>query len=404
MANPFKKAVKTECKLRLAIIGPSGSGKTYTSLRMARALGKRIAFIDTERKSASKYANEFDFDVLELEPPYHPERYMEFVQIAQREGYDVCIIDSLSHMWTGQGGILEIVDEEARKSKSGNTFNAWKKGTPLYNKMIDCFLGSTMHIIGTMRSKSEYVVEQNANGKSTPKKVGTAAIQRDGFEYEFDIIMEMNQENEGNITKTRCSPINGKLITRPGEEFAGVIKAWLEDGAPEPAPKAAPSPEFMQALKAVGAVAMEALAEFNDDGQPNKFATVAAIRATLADWHTEDPTCCGLDEKGVPALNACSLEQLSNLMQRFQGILNASKSAAQDRVAKQQAEIERQESAAKPAGKSRQAKAPKVEPAQEGLPFGATPEAVGQSDPWGEDDEGRWSSDGEVEREPVEMG
>lgn len=339
MASMFKKAVKTACKLRLAIPGPSGAGKTYTSLLLAKVLGKKIAVIDTERGSASKYAHEFDFDVLELEPPYHPERFMAAIKAAEAEGYDVCIVDSLSHAWNGQGGILEIVDEEARKSPSGNTFNAWKKGTPLYNKFVDCLLGCRMHLIGTMRSKSEYVVEQNAKGKSSPKKVGTAPVQRDGFEYEFDIIMEMNLENEGNITKTRCSAINGRLISKPGEDLAGIIKSWLEDGAPEPPVKVPPSPELLQAIKTTGALAMEAMAEYDEEGNLSKFATVANIRATLADWYAEDPACCGLDNAGVPALNACSIAQLLELSKRFAKIMEASKSSP-DVVAEQQAEAE----------------------------------------------------------------
>jgi len=401
MASMFKKAVKTACKLRLAIPGPSGSGKTYTSLKLAKTLGKKIAVIDTERGSASKYAHEFDFDVLELEPPFHPERFMAAIKDAEAEGYEVCIVDSLSHAWNGQGGILEIVDEEARKSQSGNTFNAWKKGTPLYNKFVDCLLGCRMHLIGTMRSKSEYVVEQNAKGKSAPKKVGTAPVQRDGFEYEFDIIMEMNLENEGNITKTRCSAINGRLISKPGEDLATTIKAWLEDGAPEPVAPAAPSPELKALGTKVAQAAMHVLKTYREDGDklvPDQPATIAAIRSTLMEWHAEDPTCCGLDASGKPALNACSLEQLKALDKRFEklGHINgAYKVENLESPPKQKAEPE-QRSQKEQAGLF----------AQDDPPFGATPEAVGQSDPWGDDD-GNWEhGQGEVpnEYEPVEQG
>lgn len=393
MASLFKKAVKTACRLRLAIPGPSGSGKTYTSLRLAKVLGKKIAVIDTERGSASKYAHEFDFDVLELEPPYHPDRFMAAIKAAEAEGYDVCIVDSLSHAWNGQGGILEIVDEEARKTNSGSTFNAWKKGTPLYNKFVDCLLGCRMHLIGTMRSKSEYVVEQNAKGKSAPKKVGTAPVQRDGFEYEFDIIMEMNLENEGNVTKTRCSEINGKLVTRPGEDLAKVIKAWLEDGAPEPQAPAAPSPELKALGNKVATTAMHVLKVYKDDLTPDQPATIAAIKATLAEWHAEDPTCCGLGSDGKPALNACSEDQLKGLEKRFEALGYANGAY----------KVENLEPTPEPKPEPKKAQARKAaakETVDNSPPFGSTPEAVGQSDPWGEDDEGRWSTygDGEIER------
>lgn len=316
MANGFKKAVKHEAKLRLAIAGPSGSGKTYTALRIAQGLGKKIALIDTERKSASKYADEFDFDVLDIEPPYHPERFQEAIALAESLGYDVCIVDSLSHAWNGPGGILSIVDEEARKSKSGNSFTAWKKGTPIQDKFVDCLTRAGMHLIGTMRSKTEYILEQGSGGKTTPKKIGTAPIQRDGFEYEFDVIMEMNADNEGHVTKSRCSDINGRLIEKPGEELAATLQNWLH-GAP--APKVQPDTKAIgQAVAAAAMFACQVDVEVGGKLVPDKAATVASIKATLAQWHAEDPACCSLDAQGKPALNACTYEQLQALGARFE--------------------------------------------------------------------------------------
>src|SRR5689334_20811772 len=133
----FQKAVKQEAKLRLAIAGPSGSGKTYTSLAIAANLGSKIALVDTEHGSASKYADVFQFDVMEMEPPFSPNRFSGAIREAQGAGYDVIILDSLSHMWNGTGGLLEEVDKIARAKYQNNSFAAWKDATPIYNAFVD---------------------------------------------------------------------------------------------------------------------------------------------------------------------------------------------------------------------------------------------------------------------------
>lgn len=230
----FKKAVKHESKLRLAIYGPSGSGKTYTSLRIAASLGGPVAVIDTERGSASKYADQFEFDVLNMDAPYHPDNFIRAIQAAEQAGYQVLIVDSLSHVWNGPGGILEIVDEEARKLK-GNSYVAWAKGTPLHNRLIDAMTRARLHIIGTMRSKTEYVLETNERGKTTPRKVGTAPVQRDGMEYEFDVALDMTPDNDAIVQKTRCPALTGRVFNKPGEDVADILKEWLH-GEPVPIP------------------------------------------------------------------------------------------------------------------------------------------------------------------------
>src|SRR5574343_276063 len=190
----FHTAVKAESKLRLAISGPSGSGKTYTSLAIASALanGKSIALIDTEHGSASKYADTFRFDVAEMHPPFHPEKFMQAIAEAQNAGYAVVIIDSISHAWAGSGGVLDIVDEAAKRSKSGNSYMAWNEGTPIQNHLIDAIVQSGIHVIATMRSKTDYILVDNGNGRQAPKKVGMAPVQRDQFGYEFDVVLYMD--------------------------------------------------------------------------------------------------------------------------------------------------------------------------------------------------------------------
>lgn len=226
----FQKATKTQSRLRLALVGPSGSGKTYSALAIGTGLGKRIAVIDTERGSASKYAGVFAFDTLQLDT-FHPQRYVDAIAEAEQAGYDVLIIDSLSHAWIGREGALDLVDAAARRSKTGSTFNAWRDVTPLQHALVDSILRCKCHVIATMRSKVEYLVERDEkSGRSVPRKVGLAPVQRDGMEYEFDVIGELDLENNLSITKSRCPELSGTVTRRPGADFAKALAAWLSDG------------------------------------------------------------------------------------------------------------------------------------------------------------------------------
>lgn len=230
--NPFKKAVKHEAKLRLAITGPSGSGKTYTALAIATNLATPVALIDTEHGSAAKYGDQFEFDTIDLDPPYHPDRFVELIKVAAEAGYKTVVIDSMTHAWNGEGGMLDIVNAIAKRSNAGNSFTAWKDGTPIQNKFINSILTSPIHVIATMRSKQESVLEKDERtGKMAPRKVGMAAVQRDGMEYEFDIVLDMNLENEGSVSKTRASVLAGGFFVKPGKDFAKILTNWLA-GAP----------------------------------------------------------------------------------------------------------------------------------------------------------------------------
>jgi hypothetical protein len=234
----FVKASKKQAKLRMALIGPSGSGKTYTALQVASHLGSPIAVIDTERGSASKYAgtNGFEFDVCELES-FHPTQYINAIHEAEAAGYEVLVIDSLSHAWMGKDGALELVDKAAKRSQSQSSFMAWRDVTPLHNALVDAMLQSKMHIIVTMRAKTEYVLETVDRGNKkvqVPRKIGLAPIQRDGLEYEMDVVADMDLDNNFMVSKTRCPQLTGAVINKAGEDLADILKGWLSDGAPAP--------------------------------------------------------------------------------------------------------------------------------------------------------------------------
>lgn len=247
--NLFKKAVKHETKLRLAIIGAAGSGKTYTALTLGEQLashyGGLVAVVDTERGSASLYADRFEFDTMNMDPPYKADRIVEAIQAAEIAGYDVLVIDSLSHFWAGTGGILETVDQAAKTRYGGNSRYAWADGTPKQNKIMDAITGSSIHIIVTMRAKPKYA-EQVVNGKTQYVKVGTEPIQRSGVDHEFDLVLSLTQDHVAQIDKGRFPELDGEIFDPPTGEIADQLVQLLS-GAPPP-----PPPEPTEAEKQAG--------------------------------------------------------------------------------------------------------------------------------------------------------
>lgn len=225
----FERATKTKLKGRIGIMGPSGSGKTWTALLWARELGRRVAVIDTENRSASKYADLFEFDRLDL-TEFAPRVYIEAIHAAEKAGYDVLVIDGLSPAWAGKGGVLEIVDQAAARSRSKNTFAAWREGTPEHNALVEALVQCKCHLIVTMRSKVEYVLDEDERGKKMPRKIGMAPIQREGLEYEFDLVGDMDWENRFVVTKSRCSSLSGQVFRKPGPDVAQTFLAWLDSG------------------------------------------------------------------------------------------------------------------------------------------------------------------------------
>jgi hypothetical protein len=238
----------------MAIDGPSGAGKTYTALEFAFALaeatGSKVAVVDTEHASAAKYSDQFPpFDVLELDT-FSPETYAEAIVLAEKAGYGVLVIDSLSHAWDGVGGALEQVDKASSRNQ-GNSYTAWKDVTPIHRQMVEAILQSGCHVIATMRSKMEYILEaQEKNGRTVqvPKKVGMAPVQRQGMEYEFDIVADMDTDHRMIVSKSRCSAVADAVQLKPTGAWMAPVIVWLTSGEaiktepePTPAPKAEPT-------------------------------------------------------------------------------------------------------------------------------------------------------------------
>jgi hypothetical protein len=232
----FIKATKSKQYLRLLLSGPSGSGKTYSALILASVLAKKrgckVALIDSERGSGSLYADKFAYDTQELNPPYAPENYLTMIDEAVKEGYKVIVVDSISHEWMGQGGILDI------HTMKGGQFQNWKDVTPRHRKFIDGLVGVPADIICTSRTKTEWDIGKDDRGKMDIKKVGTKLEQREGMEYEYTVAFRLDNKNTANPEKDRT----GLFLRADGNEFTGkiddevgtLIWNWLQSGEEAP--------------------------------------------------------------------------------------------------------------------------------------------------------------------------
>ena len=227
----FTKAERKKAKLRLALTGVSGCGKTYSALRIAKGMGGKIAVIDTENDSSSLYASEFDFCSINLDD-HSPEGYIRAIDDAEKEGFDIVIIDSLSHVWTF---CKSEVDKVAAGSFKGNSWAAWSKVTPRYDALVQRMIQSSVHVITTMRAKTEtaQVVEQN--GKKKVIKLGMKTEMRDGIEFEFTTVIDIDHETNGaSVSKDRTHVFKGKEHLPLDESIGQALVEWLLDGVEKP--------------------------------------------------------------------------------------------------------------------------------------------------------------------------
>lgn len=225
----FKKAALEQAKVRIALWGPSGAGKTRTALEVATGLGQKIALIDTEHGRSRQYADRYGFDIVELET-FHPDHYIQAIQAAEDEGYDVLIIDSLTHAWSGEGGLLEVHSEVVNKSPSRNEFSAWEQVTPIHRRLIEAIVRSSLHVIVTMRSKTEYALEVNEQGKTVIRKVGLGPDQRRNLEYEFDVVGYIDPDHTLTIEKDCSDLLQDQVIKLPTAELGVKLAAWFSRG------------------------------------------------------------------------------------------------------------------------------------------------------------------------------
>ena len=243
----FRKAERRKAKLKLALAAPAGGGKTHSALLMAAGLvdnpgEHNIALLDTENGSAELEAGKPGvpgFSVVTMPAPYSPDRYIEVINEAVKAGFEVLILDSISPEWNGNGGILDIVDK--KKQSARNQMAAWKDATPMHQRFLDAIIQAPIHIIATMRSKTAYDIS-NENGKSKVQKLGVAPTQRDGIEFEFTLVGEINVASHlCDFTKDRTGLFAAQVPEMITVETGERIRNWLEAGSESSAPE---SPEF----------------------------------------------------------------------------------------------------------------------------------------------------------------
>jgi Cdc6-like AAA superfamily ATPase len=225
MSIQFRKAERVQAKVKLAVTGPSGAGKTFSALRLASGLGSKVAVIDTENGSASLYSEQFAFDVLEITPPFTTEKYIAAVNVAEKAGYDVVVIDSITHAWAGEGGLLEQKEQLDARGR-GNSYTNWGLITKKQEAFKSALLQAPIHIITTMRSKQEYAQIEGDGGKKSIKKLGLAPIQRDGMEYEFTIVFDVAMNHQAEVSKDRTGLFADKIFTIT-EDTGKEILSWL---------------------------------------------------------------------------------------------------------------------------------------------------------------------------------
>lgn len=274
----LRKATKKKSKLKIGLSGTSGSGKTYSALLMASGMTEweKICIIDTENCSADLYSNLGPYNVITLEPPFSPERYIEAIKTAEIAGMEVIIIDSITHEWDGQGGCLEIIEQGTKASVSKNSYTAWAKVTPRHNAFVQAILQSPCHVITTVRRKQDYDMSKDQQGKTVIAKVGMKEITREGFEYELTLSFALSQNHLAETSKDRTGLYMDKPEFVISDQTGKELLDWAEEGEEEPRATASQLKKIRDLVKVTnanqenlkkyfGVSAMTALSEVDAD-------------------------------------------------------------------------------------------------------------------------------------------
>lgn len=251
MALQLVEAQRNMVYLKMALAAPSGGGKTMGALLIAYGMikekypnltdaeiWKKITIVDTENKSGQLYVNHTigrnrigKYLTISLGAPYTAEKYIEAIELCEENHIEVCIIDSTTHLWSGEGGLLE--QQSNATKKTGNSYTAWRDITPMHNAFVQKMLQSELHIIATLRSKQEYSQEKNEQGKTIVKKLGMEPEQRKGMEYEFTVVLDIDSDHTTTSTKDRTSLFDGKTLNKITPEVGKDIMRWLNTAEPE---------------------------------------------------------------------------------------------------------------------------------------------------------------------------
>ena len=249
----IRKARRSATKLRLLLAGPSGSGKTWGALSIAKGMGGRTVVIDTEEGSSDLYDHLHEFDVIDLRPPFSPEAYIEAITAAESAGYEVIVIDSVTHCWSGPGGCLEILEDVAKAQFRGNTWSAFSVITPRWRAFVDKILRSPAHVICCGRSKTE-TAQVDDHGKKKVAKLGMKLEARDGLEFEFTVCLDIIHDGHyATVSKDRTGLFQGdpKPIT---VETGRRLAEWLAGGKAAESVKAREARDYIASATTAAAL------------------------------------------------------------------------------------------------------------------------------------------------------
>lgn len=281
----LRKAERKMAKLRIGVSAPSGGGKTYASLLLAKGLvgdWTKIALIDTENGSGELYSHMGEYNVIKLDAPYTPERYIEAILACEKAGMEAIIVDSATHEWDGPGGCLEIMES------LGGRYQDWAKVTPRHRRFVDALLSSPAHIITSTRRKQDYTMDKKDNGKMSVTKVGMKEVQREGFEYELTIAFDIDIRHNAKASKDRTGLFMDKPEFIITEETGVTLRDWANSGKDERIEKI---DEVMRVLEQLGKPATEKTVKYLEGKDINNItAFLGALKKELAELEKKKAT------------------------------------------------------------------------------------------------------------------
>ena len=284
-----EKATREKIAVKIALMSPSGGGKSYGALRLATGMvdemkktntlngtNGKILFANTEGPRGRYYADEFNYDIVDLEPPYNPELFIDLINYAVDEKYSILIIDSSSAEWEGRGGCLEL------QQQAGGKYQDWKFVSPRHEKFIDTLAYSPIHVIATMKGKDQYEVEKDDRGRVSVKKLGVGAAQRNGFEFYFTTTFNIDRDSH----MAKCEKDNTHIFEKSGatildESYGAKIIQWANSGESENVT----SKRFSENINATSAESVTELEDtINSIGSLAKaLADAGVAKKTIAD-------------------------------------------------------------------------------------------------------------------------
>lgn len=302
MSYEFRPAVREEVVLLIGLIGASGSGKTYSAMRLASGMvekGKRFAVIDTEARRSLHYADMFNFDMAELKPPFRPSFYADAIQSADKAGYKVIVVDSVSHEWAGESGILDWQEEELTRM-AGDDYRkresckmaSWIKPKMGHKQMIQRLLQVKANIILCFRAEEKIGMEKDSNGKMVIAPKGWQPICEKSLPYELTVSFLLTPDKPGYPQAIKLQEQHKAIfpLNKPINEESGLmVSKWAMGGNPKSEQQKVEGEPSHLATDKQKKMIWFRMGKITSDKEACKaMAIEAGCPASSADWTKED--------------------------------------------------------------------------------------------------------------------